>query len=635
MKRALTFLTITAIMLTTVSNTVMGQVFLQNENSRIEVTYTRNSEDIVMLPLLAVAESLGYVVIVEQETIIVGYGFQLQLGESHYTVGLSGIIYLSAVPEVFDGDIFVPIDFVRYALGYEVTIYDGLAIIGDYLTPTVWIATDANTVWFSEDSEYEYPTNLTQLGVGITEAGGEIFSLLRVPLRGDWLANEVSETRLFLKAVEGTPPSSIYIGTVANSWSTMLERSQVRDILHENSLVLTEVRQEADGWISLDVTDIVVGWLSGEMPNRGFALFPADEQTVGVFSSGMSDIVGNAPRLVVSAEIGERRTDFGRFGFSRQPGQGITDPMLGGNCFSYALRDLDGIYTEHLNLDFDAMNRNFFELGIDGLLEYIVDNFIDYVETHAEALQISDFRRIDGFDSPIDSETEYRIALRVAADATEDFPMNESYGFDYHLFMQLNDGRWAQTNPSMFSAIVPGTGPGIDPARFPWDAGEIWGIERWMEWYTSSAAFFAVTKDTDEFTQHMQAGQTTELPDLPLGQTTETTGEIVVNGRTIEAPTPSVSSGVIMLPLRPIAEALELAIVWDSTERRVNIGENYVIWLDRPAFSSNGGQTIQDFGPAPILIDGHAFVPLPFFNFGISGTHAEIIDGTVVIEWSE
>ena len=122
---------------------------------------------------------------------------------------------------------------------------------------------------------------------------------------------------------------------------------------------------------------------------------------------------------------------------------------------------------------------------------------------------------------------------------------------------------------------------------------------------------------------------------LPLGQTTETTGEIVVNGRTIEAPRPSVSNGVIMLPLRAIAEALELAIVWDSTEQRVNIGENYVIWLDRPVFSSNGGQSLQDFGPAPILIDGNTFVPLPFFNFGISGTNAEIVDGIVVIQWSE
>ena len=633
MKRTLTFLLITTIMLVAVSNTVIAQA--QSENNHIEVSYIHNSEDIVMLPLLAVAENLGYVVIVEQERIVVGYGFQLQLGESHYTVGFSGMIYLSAAPEVFDGDIFVPIDFVRYGLGYEVTIYCGVAIIGSHLTPTVWIATNANTVWFSEDSEYEYPTNLTQLGVGITEAGGEVFSLLRVPLRGDWLANEVSETRLFLKVASGTPPSSIYIGTVANSWSTMLERNQVRDILHENSLVLTEVRQEADGWISLDVTDIVVGWLSGEMPNRGFALFPADEQTIGVFSSGMSDIIGNAPRLVVSAEIGQRRTDLGRFGFSRQPGQGITDPMLGGNCFSYALRDLDGIYIEHLNLDFDTMNRIFFELGADGVLEHIIDNFIDYVETHAEALQISGFRRIDGFDSPIDSEVEYRIVLRVATYATEDMPISERYGFDYHLFMQLNDGRWAQTNPSMFSAIVPGTGPGIDPAKFPWDAGEIWGIERWMEYYTSSAAFFAVTKDTDEFTQHRQVGQTTELPDLPLGQTTETTGEIVVNGIIIEAPRPSVSNGVIMLPLRAIAEALEFQVIWDNTKRRVNIGENYVIWIDKPVFSPNGGQTVQDFGPAPILIDDHTFVPLPFFNFGISGTNAEIVDGIVFIELSE
>lgn len=49
-KRAWAFLIITALMLVTVSNTVIAQVSLQNENNHIEVTYTRNSENIVMLP---------------------------------------------------------------------------------------------------------------------------------------------------------------------------------------------------------------------------------------------------------------------------------------------------------------------------------------------------------------------------------------------------------------------------------------------------------------------------------------------------------------------------------------------------------------------------------------------------------
>ena len=630
-KKILSLLTITVIMLIAFSSLVVGEVYLQNENHHVEIAYAYNSENVVMLPLLDVAESLGYIVLQEQEMIIVGYGFQLWIGESHYRVGMSGEIILSAAPEIIDGDVFVPIDFVRYALGYEAQISNGTVVIGENLTSTVWIAHNATNAWFSGDSDYEYSNDLTQIGFGRTQLGGEVFSLIRMSLRGDWFADEVAEARLFLKAVEGTPPSNVYVGTVANSWGSSLERTPARDILHENSLALTEVRQETNDWFSLDVTDIVVSWLAGEIPNRGFALFPTNEEAVGVFLSGMSAPIGHAPRIVVSAEIGERSTDFGRFGYTVQPRQGAIEPMDGGNCFSYALRDLDGIYYQQLQFDFDEINRLFFESGPNGVLGYLIGYFVNYVETHGDALQISGFRRIENFDSPIDVEREYRIALRVAAYATEALPMNERYGFDFHFWMQLNDGRWAQTSPAIFSEIVPGTGPGIDPAAFLWDGATTIWMERYQEWYNSDVAYFAVTKDTDEFTRH----RTAVSPDIPLGQTTHTTGEIVVNGQTISAPAPSVSSGVIMLPLREIAEALDFTVTWNGIERLVNIGENYVVWIDRPMISRDGGQTTQEFGPPSIIIDGSTFVPLPFFNFGMSGTSARIVDGVVVVEWNE
>ena len=141
----------------------------------------------------------------------------------------------------------------------------------------------------------------------------------------------------------------------------------------------------------------------------------------------------------------------------------------------------------------------------------------------------------------------------------------------------------------------------------------------------------AVTKNTDEFTKH----QTRTPTDLPLGQATFTTGEIVVSGQTISAPRPSVSHGVIMLPLRAIAEALELEVIWDELERRVSISENYVVWIDRPIISRDGGQSTQEFGPASIIIDDRTFVPISFFNFGMSGISANIVDGIVIVEWCE
>ena len=519
-KKALTLLVIAALALTTFFVTVFGEA-IQPDNGTVALSgevevngeiiespapyFYDGGENILMVPLRAIAESLGYKVVWEQEEqmVIVGYGIQVWIGRDSFRVGTGGgEIRISTAPELTDGRTFVPLDFFRYVLGHDARVSDGIVVIEENATTSVWVASNAATMWFSDDADYEYGESLEKIGVGKTPDGGDVFSLIRMPLRGEWLADEVADVRLFLKIAEGTPQSEIYIGTVAYSWTTATGRSLARSIVHEDSFALTEVRLEDGCWVSMDVTDIVVGWLRSEIPNRGFALFPGDDETVGVFLSGMSAPINEAPRLVVSGDIGERSNAYGRFGFTKQPGQGVIEPKLGGNCFSFALRDLDGIYHEHLNLDFDELNRILAESGENGVLERVADLLEAYVHTHMEGLQISNFRRLDAFDSPIDAETEYRIVLRVAAKLMPNIPISDMYGFDFHFMAQLSDGRWAQKTPIIFSEIVPGTGPGIDPAKFPWDAGDIWGIERWQEWYSSDAVYFAVTKDTDDFTRH-------------------------------------------------------------------------------------------------------------------------------------
>jgi len=120
--------------------------------------------------------------------------------------------------------------------------------------------------------------------------------------------------------------------------------------------------------------------------------------------------------------------------------------------------------------------------------------------------------------------------------------------------------------------------------------------------------------------------------DLPLDKSDYTSGEIFVNGAQIEAPRPSVTGGVIMLPLRAIAEALGYEVNWDDAERRVNIGKDYALWIGKPVFSEDGGATTREFGPPPELIEARTFVPISMFNFGFSGCSAKIEDGIVMIE---
>jgi hypothetical protein len=124
----------------------------------------------------------------------------------------------------------------------------------------------------------------------------------------------------------------------------------------------------------------------------------------------------------------------------------------------------------------------------------------------------------------------------------------------------------------------------------------------------------------------------TDDKDIIVDQSTFTSGEIIVNGVEISAPRPSVTDGVIMLPLRAIGEELGFDVLWQGAERRVSLGESNVLWIGKPLFSSDGGITAREFGPPPEIIEGRTFVPISFFNFGLTGFAAKIVDGKVIID---
>jgi len=489
-----------------------GGITVGGEKLDAPAPYIHAGTGAVMVPLRAVAEKLGYKLIWEQEEekIILGYGIQLWIGRGVYITDFTDNINIDPAPEITGGRTFVPVDFIKNTLGYEVNVSEDAVVIGDSTSSTLWITHDGAVSWFSENAPFEHCSDREVIQVGKDPDGGDVFALLRMTLRGDWFADEVSGARMYLKIAEegAAPPGSINVGTAANSWApATVERDFAKTVIREDSFVLTELRIEDDGWVSLDVTDVVKSWLGGEIPNRGFVLFPGaeDDEALGVFVSGTpgeTQDLNTAPRIIIEAEIGDRSDTYGRFGFTKQPEQGVADPIFGGNCLSYAIRDIDTITFDDLPFDFDELNRLFFESGQEGVLEYSARLIEDYIEENKAGLQISGFRRIDDFDSPIDAVNEYRIILRTSANATPQLPMSERGGYDFHLWAQLSDGRWTQKSPSVFSSILPGTGPGISPLKFYWDAGDVWGIERWQEWYRSGGIYYAVTKDTDEFTSH-------------------------------------------------------------------------------------------------------------------------------------
>jgi hypothetical protein len=125
----------------------------------------------------------------------------------------------------------------------------------------------------------------------------------------------------------------------------------------------------------------------------------------------------------------------------------------------------------------------------------------DYVEARKAGLQISGFRRIADFDSEIDAAREYRVAMRVGCKVFGEVDLGGKGCFDYHFWAQLRDGRWAQKFPLDPSVIIPCTGPGISPGKYPWDSALQW-YPKTQGYYTSKVVYFAVAKDTDAFTGH-------------------------------------------------------------------------------------------------------------------------------------
>jgi hypothetical protein len=260
------------------------------------------------------------------------------------------------------------------------------------------------------------------------------------------------------------------------------------------------VKQEADGWISLPVTDLVRDWLGGAAPNYGLAIF--GDESVCAFVSGGGDDVAAFPYLSVSGVVGERTARYGKFDYTASPLPGAADDE-GGNCMSYALRDTNMILLDALDADFDKMNEIYTASGEDAVAEYIAELSMAYVEAHKEGLRVSNFRRIDGFDAEIDPKTEYRIALRVGCKVFGgEAELGRKGMFDYHFRAQLSDGRWAQKFPLDPSEIIPCSAPGLSPGKYPWDSAVMW-YGKTQDYYTSRVIYFAVTKATDEFTRHL------------------------------------------------------------------------------------------------------------------------------------
>ena len=481
-----------------------GEIIVNGESIQAPAPY-QNDAGLVMVPLRAVAEALGMNVLWngDDSSVMLDGDYILWIGQDQYQYGTAPMYTMETAPVLVGERTYVPLSFFPFGIkGCDASVQNGSVTIDTSQNTAIWQEQDNIFVGAYDESlgsdSIGYNVSNQPLEVGKTAAGGDIYSFLRVPLGGEFTADEIQSARLFLKSAGDTVPGAIMVGTLTQPWNPVdMPLSASKGIVDEAGMRRAAVMPEDGGWVSIDVTGIVKAWINGEMPNDGFAFFPIDGE-----NSFTADLYYfNTPYIEVTGQVGDRPTEYGEFGFTKQPPDGIAaNPECGWNCLSYALRDMDGIFFDDLGLRYDDINRIYDESGQDGVAEYVAEHTEDYVNAHQAGLQISGFRKLGNYDSPIDPAKEYRIALRVGCYPENDLPLSED-NFDFHVWAQTGDGRWTQEFPGEYSEIIPGSGATASPDDMQWASARQWRSST-ADFYRSRVIYFVVEKDTPDFTHH-------------------------------------------------------------------------------------------------------------------------------------
>ena len=107
-------------------------------------------------------------------------------------------------------------------------------------------------------------------------------------------------------------------------------------------------------------------------------------------------------------------------------------------------------------------------------------------------------------------------------------------------------------------------------------------------------------------------------------------GKIVMNGKIIKASAPYYRNGVVMVPLRAVAEALGFNVAWNDELQSVNLSVAINLWIGKDHFVV-GRMAPVKLDVAPELTDGHIYVPFTFFREVASAYDIYVFEGQVEI----
>lgn len=114
-----------------------------------------------------------------------------------------------------------------------------------------------------------------------------------------------------------------------------------------------------------------------------------------------------------------------------------------------------------------------------------------------------------------------------------------------------------------------------------------------------------------------------------------TDAEFVVEDRIIEAPPAfTTDDGVVMVPLRAIAEALGYEVTWDNDTQTAYLNNVISLQIDRDYYVYMRMAPIT-LGTAPVLRDSRTFVPMSYFREVLGLNNAYFFEGQIVINNAE
>lgn len=115
------------------------------------------------------------------------------------------------------------------------------------------------------------------------------------------------------------------------------------------------------------------------------------------------------------------------------------------------------------------------------------------------------------------------------------------------------------------------------------------------------------------------------------------TAQIVVHNTILENVPPAWTSekGVIMVPLRHIAEALGFNVMWNGEMQLVMLSDSFTLTIGRDAYVDMSKDEPVTLGTAPVIREGRTFVPLHFFRDVIPMNNAYFFENQIVIDNEE